>query len=242
MSTLVERMKVRFYDPREGWIDGTTRYVGLLRAHIKSGARVLDIGPGGAGSFGHARYLPFCHVVGVDPDPAVRQNTALAEAVVGRAEDLPFDSCSFDAAVSNYTLEHIGDPPRAAREIYRVLLGGGVFVFRTPNLWHYASLLSLVVPQRLHTGLAHWAKRKKAGRMTCRTVYHCNTVGAIRRAFLPAGFQVVLLETLEAEPSYLQFCAPAFLLGVAYERMVSRHEALARLRANICGVLRKPLH
>jgi hypothetical protein len=44
---------------------------------------------------------------------------------------------------------------------------------------------------------------------------------------------------VEAEPVYLRFFAPLFLLGVAYERLVNRFAPLAGLRANIFGRFRK---
>ena len=43
----------------------------------------------------------------------------------GRAEDLPFADRSFDALVSNFTINHLPRPERAIREFARVLVPGG---------------------------------------------------------------------------------------------------------------------
>jgi len=42
------------------------------------------------------------------------------------AEELPFDDNSFDMVYSSHVLEHIPNPERALREIYRVLKPGGI--------------------------------------------------------------------------------------------------------------------
>jgi len=238
---LVRRMKHHFYGRRASWVDGTSRYVSLLRLYVPAGARVLDVGPGRGESFNHATHLRRCQIVGIDPDPAVVHNPALAEGVVGRVEAMPFPAESFDAVVSNYALEHIGRPRNAAGEIWRVLRPGGTFVFRTPNLWHYVTMLSRLLPQRWHGRFARWAKAKDiAGGSSFRTVYRCSTRRAVRETFCAAGLRVVVLEMVESEPSYAQFSAFSFLLGVAYERLVNSHRLLAGLRANILGVFEKP--
>jgi len=43
----------------------------------------------------------------------------------------------------------------------------------------------------------------------------------------------------EAAPVYLEWFWPAFLLGIAYERIVNRFEALAGLRVSILVALEK---
>jgi SAM-dependent methyltransferase len=233
-------MKARFYDRDPRWVDGTTRYGRLLREHVPPAGRVLDIGAGGAGAFSHVAHLSGRRIVGIDPDPAVRRNPMLARAVVGRVEQMPFPDGTFDAVVCNYVLEHIQFPLRAAAEIYRVTAPGGAFVFRTPNLWHYAAMVSRLVPPRLHGRAAVWAKDKEGPPDVFPTTYRCNTLEAVRRTFCRAGFRPIVLDTLESEPSYMQFSAVGFALGLMYERLVNCHRLFAPFRANIVGVLRKP--
>jgi hypothetical protein len=55
-----------------------------------------------------------------------------------------------------------------------------------------------------------------------------------------AGLQVAALRLFETPLVYLAFHPLAFALGVAYERLVNRFEALAPLRVNLLAVLGKP--
>lgn len=49
-------------------------------------------------------------------------------------QELSFSDSSFDMVVSSDVLEHVPDPYRAHREIFRVLVPGGVHVFTVPFL------------------------------------------------------------------------------------------------------------
>jgi SAM-dependent methyltransferase len=56
---------------------------------------------------------------------------------VGRAEMLPFRDDTFSLVVSQETLEHVKDPFRAVREIYRTLRPGGRFYCQVPFIIGY---------------------------------------------------------------------------------------------------------
>jgi SAM-dependent methyltransferase len=56
---------------------------------------------------------------------AVREAHPLIDASEADAEDLPFESASFDAVTCNYGLLHFGRPERALAEMRRVLRAGG---------------------------------------------------------------------------------------------------------------------
>lgn len=51
-----------------------------------------------------------------------------AELVLGDAERLPFQDCSFDAVWCNDSFHHYPDPERAAFQAWRVLKAGGALV------------------------------------------------------------------------------------------------------------------
>lgn len=51
-----------------------------------------------------------------------------AELVLGDAEGLPFQDCSFDAVWCNGSFHHYPDPERAAFQAWRVLKAGGALV------------------------------------------------------------------------------------------------------------------
>ncbi len=92
-------------------------------------ARVLDLGCGAGHSY--ERLAPR-ETVGVDLD---------ADALAGQAREthvadmraLPFPDGTFGAVLSVQSLEHVPDGAAVLREARRVLAGGGVAVFATPN-------------------------------------------------------------------------------------------------------------
>jgi hypothetical protein len=71
-------------------------------------------------------------------------------------------------------------------------------------------------------------------------MYALNSRGAIERYARQAGLHVESLRYVEKEPSYGMSSPPLFLVFTAYERFVNTTDALALLRSNIFGVLRKP--
>lgn len=58
-----------------------------------------------------------------------------APDVVGSAVDIPLGDASFDTVVCTEVLEHVPDPLKALREMYRVLKPGGYLILSTPMYW-----------------------------------------------------------------------------------------------------------
>ncbi len=55
--------------------------------------------------------------------------------VVGSATDIPLSDATFDTVVCTEVLEHVADPLKALREMYRVLKPGGYLILSTPMYW-----------------------------------------------------------------------------------------------------------
>lgn len=92
-------------------------------------ALVLDAGTGtGTAANGVARRLGRDGaVVGLDPSPAML-SLARGRATVlvaGALPGLPFPTESFDAALANLVLSHLGDPQDGAADLVRVVRPGG---------------------------------------------------------------------------------------------------------------------
>lgn len=112
------------------WSPITRQAVGPLldAAGVEPGRRVVDVGTG-AGDAAATATERGAEATGVDVAAAMVQiaarrhpTTAFVEASV---TDLPFPDESFDAAIGNIVIQHVGEPLRAARELARVLVPGG---------------------------------------------------------------------------------------------------------------------
>ena len=106
--------------------------------NFSSNKKILEVGCGvGAQSEILLRRFPDLHLTGIDLSDkqltAAKSSLSKLEFAKGRydlkqmsAEDLKFDSESFDGAFLCFVLEHVPDPRRVLSEVRRVLNPGGV--------------------------------------------------------------------------------------------------------------------
>lgn len=102
----------------------------LVRAGLKPGMKVLDVGVGTGLVAAQACLLTGdpALVTGVDPSPGMMAASSLPQTMTlieGRAEALPFPDNHFDFLSMGYALRHIGDLSVAFTEFERVLKPGG---------------------------------------------------------------------------------------------------------------------
>ncbi|CAN0279543.1 unnamed protein product, partial [Ectocarpus sp. 12 AP-2014] len=107
---------------------------------------ILEVGVGGNPKVGGFNNLEFYRrgqrIIGVDPALSGEPSQALERAtekaqklgltlrgVGGIAEELPFETGSFDVVVSTLVFCSVRDPAAALREVSRVLRPGGKFLF-----------------------------------------------------------------------------------------------------------------
>lgn len=229
-----------WYRGRPGWIDGTTTFHAFCKTAIPQGAELLEVGPGVGNPT--STFLSSVWVVhGLDIDPAAARNPSLRSFHVLSGPTYPFAEDRFGAVVSDYVVEHVKDPLEHLREVFRVLVPGGVYVLRTPNVFHYVAMIAAITPHWFHSLVS--GKLRGHARGTHEifpTFYRLNTKSAIHQQSLSAGFRIRLVVMVEKEPSYGVASRVLFVAGLTYERIVNRFAALANLRANIFAVLEKP--
>ncbi|MGO9957304.1 MAG: class I SAM-dependent methyltransferase, partial [Solirubrobacteraceae bacterium] len=104
------------------------RFLRLLRdAGLPRRPRILVIGGSIAGA-GFSELLDASDVDLVETDVAFGPRTQ----VICDGHALPFAGDSFDGVICQAVLEHVADPPRVVREIYRVLALGGIVYSEIP--------------------------------------------------------------------------------------------------------------
>ncbi len=136
-------------------------------------------------------------------------------------EQIPLRTCSVNVVMSVSVMEHLRNPLGAYQEIHRVLKPGGRFLFLTPNLWDYGSLLAKFIPSRLHPRLVASLEGRKE-EDTFPTYFRSNTLRAVRKLARQSGFLVEHHEYLGQYPNYLLFSRLFFYLGMAYEKTITK--------------------
>ena len=133
------REVVHEYSDSLGWTDHGEQAALLAVAAVVRGKRLLDIGVGAGRTVGMLALLSDSYV-GIDYSremvAACGRRYPRADIRWGDARDLPFDDQSFDFVLFSFngidTLDESGRQI-AFKEIHRVLVDGGLFVFSTLN-------------------------------------------------------------------------------------------------------------
>ncbi|HTP69599.1 MAG TPA: class I SAM-dependent methyltransferase [Dongiaceae bacterium] len=211
----------------------------LILKHIEKNSIVLDLGAGS----GFAEDMHFrgvaAHICGLDPEHSVLLNPHLDEAKIGSGEHIPWADESFDVVFAHNVLEHLSAPEAVLREVWRVLKPGGCFLVKTPNRFHYVTLIAQLTPTSFHKYFNRLRGRDEVH--TFKTHYRLNSKKAIARLAKKCQFELEDLRRIEGRPEYLRFSVPSYYFGLAWERLVNRYKFLEPFRVLIIAVLRKPL-
>lgn len=231
-----DRFMQRYYRSRPGYRDGTEAFLDLITRHAAGAREVLELGCGGENAVSTRLAQMFPAVDGLDVDDACRENKALRHAYVYDGGHWPVGAERYDAVIANYVLEHVEHVESLASELFRVLRSGGVFLFRTPNRWHYVSVGGRLIPRRLHAWIANGLRDlPEEADDPFRTYYRMNTSRQVQTVLTAAGFEQRELRRVELEPSYGMAHKGLFLLLMGYERLVNSCPELGFLRANLVG-------
>lgn len=191
----------------------------LVRSHLTSASRVLDLGCGRGGVV-ELFWRDVALAAGVDADASslAEHRAAGMPVLLGRGESLPFVDGSFDLVVCLWVLEHLRRPEEVLREVSRVLRPGGHFVFLTPNLKH--PLLRLNQVGRALPSLQRRLVPRLYGRAEADTFpvqYRANTTGALETLARDAGLEVAGLSVVP-DPTYTALNGAMFRASVWSER------------------------
>jgi SAM-dependent methyltransferase len=227
--------------PRDnGGIQFFTRVNALLSGEM----RVLDLGAG-RGTVFHAGVDSYYErllrlqgkvkwVVGIDVDNGILDHPYLDERhVIEPSTPFPLESNSIDVVVSDWVLEHIGDPVQFSAEIARILKPGGWFCARTPNRWGYVGIFVRLVPNFLHEKLL---KTLWPGRVSIDifpTEYKLNSVRDLNRYFPTPAWRNCSY-TFSSTPKYYGRSSALFLLFDFIQNIVPQ-----KFKADLMVFIRK---
>jgi SAM-dependent methyltransferase len=236
MNRITDWMDRTWYpNHANNWDDQLFREA-ILR-NLKPEMTMLDLGAG-AGIVDKMNFRQLAsRVCGVDLDPRVVDNPFLDEGRVSDAGEIPFPDESFDVVFSDNVLEHLEIPDQVFREVARVLKSGGLFMFKTPNKWHYMPTIARLTPHGFHQFVNRLRGRAEID--TFPTRYRANTKADITRLANQTGFDVISIDRMEGRPEYLRMTAPTYFLGMLYERIVNANKGLAPFRILLVGTMRK---
>jgi SAM-dependent methyltransferase len=218
------RGEVRAIPSPPGAVAGFARWVA---EECPPDARVLNIGAGCnlSGALNPVRRRAGV-LVGVDPDPAISDNTTLDESHCQSMEEYAATGPeSFDLAFSVFVLEHVHDPKAFTRACAQVLRPGGQLMGLTVNMWHYFGLATWAatragVADRL---LPHLRPRTLIDHYHFATEYRINTLRSMRRHLENSGFEAVEFRCWDL-PSMYEPYLPSPVRGIAglYNKAVYR--------------------
>lgn len=124
-------------------------------SQLEKGGKVLDLGCGdGKLTLQLTRKMKPDTLIGVD---AFGKNNKFKIIKADLNRDLPFKDESFDAVISNYSLEHLYNTGVFISETFRILKKGGYTVVATDNLASWPAIASLMMgfqPSTLASGIA----------------------------------------------------------------------------------------
>lgn len=220
-------------NPWDLWAD-------LIRKNVPKGARVLEVG-GGPVDFTTKFILENAsEVTGVDVDPVVKDNPLLKEAFAYDGGDFPLPSNRFDVVVSRWVNEHVPNPEKHFREIHRVLVPGGLYLFRTVNKRHYTALVARCTPHWLQIQAVRWLKHHDGkDHDAYATFYRANSRRRIAALCKETGLSPVYFKISEFFSGYGKGSRVLFYFFMWYERLVNSSPRLEGLRHTIDCVAKK---
>lgn len=125
---------------QHSWVTKHELESGVGRLQLTNASRLLDLGCGPGGALAFIVGMAGCHGTGIDvSDPAIAAarrrasslglNSKLSFREADLNQPLPFPEASFEAAICLDVILHVRDRTAVFREISRILVPGGRFLF-----------------------------------------------------------------------------------------------------------------
>ena len=214
-------------------------YEGIINRYLTKDMTVLDAGCGRDAPVITGLKNSAKKLIGVDlvsfGKTAESDNIELLNS---NLESLPVKSQSVDMVICRSVLEHLEYPELVFKEFNRVLKKGGFFVFLAPNFGDYVSIISRIIPNRLHPLIMSVTEGRDEAD-TFPTYYRANTFKQISDLAFKTNFDIAFFEYLGQYPSNFTFSSLLFFLATIYDKWVAKYNSLRFLRAWILGGAKK---
>jgi len=168
--------KVNSENWREGYFAGQksffsdnlkTHLTRLEKMHIlnlSKNSQILDVGCGDGNLISYLEDKGFTRLEGIEPDNRLIQNRSCkTELRHGKASDLPWEECTFDAILVMAAMHHFETDEELNKsliEFYRVLKPGGQFSFCEPSNTLTRNLLTKILMSPL-ANISQFSRSKK---------------------------------------------------------------------------------
>ncbi|MBN2885130.1 MAG: class I SAM-dependent methyltransferase [Chromatiaceae bacterium] len=230
-----QALKDKYFSPAD---HPYRKYEDKIASQLGDSSTLLDAGCGRSAPVlskfqGKARRL-----IGVDLEPPAEIAPSI-HYIQGNISAIDLPSGTVDLVISRAVLEHVREPDAVFREISRILKPGGSFITLAPNRYDYVAIASTIIPNRFHKGIVHKIEGRKMEDVFP-AYYRANSHRAIRGLAARHGLSIASFEWLGQYPSSLMFNPYLFLLGTAYEKLISRFDFLKYLRGWLLIHLIKP--
>lgn len=217
------RYRDRYRAMHPSWRSSGEQLEAMVRSHVTSHSRVLDLGCGRGGVV-ELFWRDVELAAGLDPDPpSLSEHRGQGMPVIrGVGERLPFVDEAFDLIVCVWVLEHLREPKATFDEVRRVLRPGGHFVFVTPNLRNPLMLMNRI--GKALPGLQRRVVPRLYGRREADTFpvqYRANTSTAVHELARGSGLRVYDLRVVP-DPTYLALNNFLFRASVLSEQLMPK--------------------
>jgi len=175
-------------------------------------------------------------VVGVDAAD-LRPHSAGLRKMAADVEQLPFRDETFSLVTANMVVEHVRNPERLLREVRRVLLPGGVFLFHTPNAKYFEVAIARHIPAPVMRGIASFLDGR-GGEDIFPAHYRLNKARDIRRFATESGLITSFIRHVECTAQCVML-GPLVILELLVIRTL-RLPIFETYRSDLIVMLEKP--
>lgn len=220
-------------------------YREALEEAVRPGTRWLDLGCGhqllpdwmSDGLSSQVALVNRCAAaVGVDAVD-LRPHVVGLEKVAADVEQLPFADETFSLVTANMVVEHVKDPARLLREVCRVLLPGGLFLFHTPNARYFEVAVVRHIPASVTKHIASFLDGR-GGDDIFPTHYRLNKAKDIERVATESGLATRFVRHVECTAQGVML-GPLVLLELLVIRML-RLPIFEGYRSDLIVMLERP--